>query len=68
MMAFTNIYKILADHHRVRSKEGLWFAIHMRDKVMDRIGKGTNDQFMNIWYNKVLQYVKYDVYRIDIFV
>ena len=51
-----------------RNKQLSFFAIHRGgDKIMDRLGKGTEDVFWNVPVPFVMQYVKWELYMNTMF-
>ena len=48
-----------------KTGDGLWFAIHKKDKALDRLGRGGDgDTLWNISFAEILNYVEWDSLRV----
>jgi hypothetical protein len=54
---------------RVRvGSRGINFAVHKHNRVLDRVGWGYVDEYVNVSWEEVMAYVRYDLFFNDLFV
>ena len=69
MKAVDQLHKLLIEKlgKRVKKDEGLWFALHREHKKLDRLGTGSRDQFHNVPYSALREFLEYELHHNALF-
>ena len=52
---------------RVKKQEGMWFALHKEHKKLDRVGQGSKEQFHNVPYAALREFLEYELHHNALF-